>query len=304
MLQSIALSCMRQLGRMRWLRRGLRERAIRALQRALVPADTHFRTRLGAFEYSGQLNNLIDWNVHFYGIYEPELVALFEHVASQSNSCAVDVGANVGHHSLILSRLFKTVEAFEPWAKVRERLAQHIQRNKITNVRVHPVALGATDSVQPFFVPPDSNLGQGSLMRGHTAAAQTTPIEVTVRRADQYLASIEAKDPSLVKIDVEGYEGQVLQGMQATLKRARPIVIFELSDSTRKLLKSRGDLETLFPPAYFLFSIAFRQVVLGLFERTNIQLLNLDFSSFSGNAIAIPGERATQFSGLIPQALP
>lgn len=297
MIQSPLLTFARFIGGMTWLRRGIRERVIRLLRRlARAPQGMRFKVTLTDFDYEGTLDNFIDWNVYFYGIYEPEIVALFAMAAQGSPQCALDVGANVGHHSLLLSRLFRRVEAFEPWNRVRERLKGHLARNRIGNVSVHPMALGSASSSAPFYVPTDSNLGQGSLVPGHVAANGLANDSVSVERGDDYLSAQSIPNPGLVKIDVEGYEAEVLKGLRATLEKARPVVIFELSATTKKQIRSADELQVLFPAGYDFYATRARRVVLGIFEQPRVLALALDFPTHDGNVLAIPVERRGQFA--------
>jgi len=176
----------------------------------------------------------VDWYMLFRGDYEPQMRGLFQ-VLTHAGSVAVDVGANVGAHTLTLSRLVGPsgrVLAFEPNPIVRTRLARNLAINSIRNVVVHACALGSADCRMPLMVPAvDSaeaaNPGMSSLV------ALDTPhdlVEVEVTSLDAVVNASGLRRLDLVKIDVQGYEMSVLEGMRAQIERFAPAIIFEYED--------------------------------------------------------------------------
>ena len=70
-----------------------------------------------------------------------------------------DVGANVGQHTLFMSKHSDEVISFELFEPVRTKLLQKLEENKIRNVRVFPIGLGARDEDLAFSSPTGDNLG-------------------------------------------------------------------------------------------------------------------------------------------------
>jgi len=135
-----------------------------------------------------------------------------------------DVGANIGYISQHFAQpRFRVgeIHAFEPNPMVRKTLETLFERHP--RVRIHPVALGEQDMQREIHVCPHSS-AEGSLVRDVPGA---TPISIEVRRADTYRIENRLPAPNVVKIDVEGFEPQVLAGMQKTIFETRPIVFFE-----------------------------------------------------------------------------
>lgn len=285
----VYLRLLRWFGRLRWLRRGIRERVIRFAVKVGGDYDHQFNVDLFGYSYAGSLKNLLDWNIYFYETYEQEILDLIKHLAACGpGQVFLDVGANLGHHSLFASRHFSKVLAFEPYPPVRARLLDVVKQNSIGNIAVHGAGLGSATAEVSFFAPPDTNLGSGSF-RPQYSELNTPYALLQVVVGDEYLKDkINAVD--VIKIDVEGYESEVLKGLRLTLERYRPGVILELSDSTVKQMGSSSGLLDLFPDGYRTFYIQSRELRGWLFERPGLRLSALD-SLREGNALVIPTER-------------
>jgi FkbM family methyltransferase len=128
-------------------------------------------------------------------------------LALTKDSVVVDIGANIGAMARIFAKRAKVVHAFEP----SPRALEYLRLNAEENVIVHPVALSDHSGVGLF--EERESLDRSSL--------SDHGVEVPVRTLD----SFDLK-PDLIKIDVEGFEPEVLRGARETLQRS-PILLFE-----------------------------------------------------------------------------
>ena len=265
------MNALQMLGRQHWIRRGVRERVLRQFapveRMAPIPFDVPFFGKT----YRGRLNSLVDWNVFFYGCYEREILMLMRDILAP-NSVFVDVGANVGHHTLFAAPLCAHVHAFEPFASVRAAMREKLTLNRIGNVTVYDCGLGESTAELPFFAPTTdlANQASGSFVPWHSPqnpAAGALPI----RRGDDCLRDLTRLD--LVKIDVEGYERSVLAGLRETIDRLRPSVLFEYSCSTRRDMPTLDAMRAMFPEGYTLHGVGRAQAVLGVFSRGGYHLM-------------------------------
>ncbi|MEK7613199.1 MAG: FkbM family methyltransferase [Patescibacteria group bacterium] len=133
------------------------------------------------------------------------------------NSVVADVGANVGIVAIPLARVAKEVHCFEPIPRNLELLRRNVELNSLTNVFIHPYALGDKQEILSFFEEDKGNAGTY-----RWGSKGTVPVEV--RTLDSFNLHINA-----MKIDVQGMESKVLGGVQKTIKTCAPIVLFELS---------------------------------------------------------------------------
>jgi FkbM family methyltransferase len=155
-----------------------------------------------------------------------------------------DVGANIGYVSLSLSKQVGPtgrVIAFEPVPRNTDLLRANIRDNKINNVSVYDAAASNTRGEATIRFA--ENLATASLT-WHRDNASATSITVKTVAIDEMVAAGEIGNPAFVKIDVEGAENLVLEGMGKTLAAARPVLFVECSDAGREtawhLLREQG----------------------------------------------------------------
>lgn len=143
---------------------------------------------------------------------------------------ALDIGANVGQFALALQTILPEIRlySFEPlpecFAQLQRRMAG-ARRFAAFNLGVGDRA-GRLTFEQNEFTPSSSFLQMAEAHRtAFPFTRATQSVEVEVRRLDDLAAQLELREPFLVKIDVQGYEDRVLQGGEATLRRAEVILI-------------------------------------------------------------------------------
>lgn len=246
------LRILRLFGHFAWLPTGLRTRIVR---RFCDPESTQailFDVPFFGYRYKGRLDRFIDWHVYFLGSYEAgELACLRDlYMLRPGGQSFIDVGANVGHHSLFASRFAFQVHSFEPWDVARRELELRVLSNQIVNIVVHPVALGSRDEVREYFAPTGANTGTGSFLVEHAPSRNKPGGELRVVHGDSYFSSHGISHVGLIKLDVEGWERFVLEGLAGTLARDHPIVFMEFSSTTQQYIAGPSQLLSLFPNGY------------------------------------------------------
>jgi FkbM family methyltransferase len=135
---------------------------------------------------------------------------------------SVDVGSNTGKWTYYLSKVSARVISFEPTFllfKLNKKLFSNIK--KITTFNF---ALGSVNASAIIRVP-DSNLDEASVGKKFNSQMQISTESVRIVRGDKILKN---KKIDLIKIDVEGYEVEVLRGLQTTIKNKIPVLIVEI----------------------------------------------------------------------------
>lgn len=149
-----------------------------------------------------------------------------------------DVGANIGVYSLIVAGQAKPIRAFafEPHPQTFLLLQENIRLNKLNaHISCVQVALGDKDGFVQFTDKagnPENHILDESIEGG---------LEVEIRRADDFCEK-ERICPQVLKIDVEGFENQVLAGFGASLSKVQIIFIecWNLPVTTRILCEQSG----------------------------------------------------------------
>ena len=178
----------------------------------LAPLDDYMGR---AIYYSGDLDRKITWVCS-------RLV--------RPGDTVLDIGANLGLVTLILSSLVGEtgqVHAFEPIPALQENIVRSAEKNGVSNITVHRMALGNETRMQELSVPP-GHAGRASFV-SERQNAQDTKIAVPVERLSTVLARESIGAIRLIKIDVEGFEAEVLRGAIECFSKTPPdAIVFEL----------------------------------------------------------------------------
>jgi FkbM family methyltransferase len=194
---------------------------------------------------------------------------LFRHLPCDQQQC-LDIGANIGNHTLFFSRFFARVIAFEPNPIACTLLNLNLSLNGVSNVEVHTVGLSNAAGTAHLSVCRD-NLGASRLR--HLAERSpaflsrvASDVEIKLVRGDSI---IDSRMPvGFVKIDVEGHECEGLQGIAETIGRDRPVIMVEQ-------LASSMDAETGRPGvAGFLEALGYRPFEIRRTDRSRVNLVN------------------------------
>jgi len=142
----------------------------------------------------------------------------------------LDIGAHVGRWAVRASQYFATVVAFEPSPMTNAVLRRNIELNKLSNIKVLQVALGEQDREEKLYF--YNARGHDSLLGVHPVVDQTPQrsVDVITRRLDTIVGihGLHLTKRSMVKIDTEGYEIQVLEGARQTIVQSHPRLLVEV----------------------------------------------------------------------------
>lgn len=164
----------------------------------------------------------IELSLFHTGTYEKGILN-FIRKTFNSQTAFIDVGANIGLFSLYVKKYFPTatIHAFEAHPQTVEILKQNFSLNSINHEGIHPHALGAFKGKVHISNEDRTNRGGASIVQ-----SSSNCFEIDCSTLDDI--SIDKK-VGIIKIDVEGFELQVLQGAQRTIETDQPILIIEIS---------------------------------------------------------------------------
>jgi FkbM family methyltransferase len=181
-------------------------------------------TRLGD-RFEVDLSSFLEWQLFAFGTFEGHFAELFGQLVRPGDRC-LDVGANVGVHTIRLAKLAGPsgqVLSFEPDPGLAGRARGNVGLNGLTNVEVIEAAAADRAASAVLYRPgtADTNRGRASLLHHAYLTGQTQ--EVATVTIDEVCPGPVA----LIKIDVEGAEAAVVAGAAGTIARDRPAIIFE-----------------------------------------------------------------------------
>lgn len=204
-------------------------------------------------------NDKIGSLIQSHGNYEREVLGCIETLTRQldiSDGLAIDVGANIGNHTLYLSRIFKCVMAFEPSKSLNFVLKANVIRNKRDNIEVFCCGLGSENGRALVNELSSEHTGMVELI---ALTDEDNADAVNVYKGDS-LVFDKGIPVKFVKIDVEGMEVSVLQGMKKCIERDKPFIAFE----SRCLAEGRSVIDCLVDMGYQNFyEVAASRVCIG-----------------------------------------
>ena len=164
------------------------------------------------------------------GRWESHIAKLLDRY-TKPNTNAIDIGAFIGTHTLTLSDSVKNgkVYSFEPQPWAYEAIKSSLKKNKITNVILKN--LGVSDKKNMIKFCSDSTGGSTICYEKNKKLEKWKYVyNIDIISID----SLKLKNVSMIKIDVEGHELNVLRGLKNTIKKNKPNIIIEVWNKKRK----------------------------------------------------------------------
>ena len=166
-------------------------------------------------DYDNHFPRMLDKSILKYGIARYQWLARDAAIdACVQKRICIDIGANVGLWSCDLVKSFDHVIAFEPVAEFIECFKKNVTGS---NYVIEPVALGRTESLI------EMNIVQGNTGHSHIDPASVGKGSIPLKTLDSY----NYENVDLIKIDVEGFEEEILAGAMQTILRNKPVIVVE-----------------------------------------------------------------------------
>jgi FkbM family methyltransferase len=156
------------------------------------------------------------------GTFEPETAAILD-AELKPGDAFIDIGANEGVFSAHAGRIVGAsgkVIAVEPQQRLREVIETNLRLNDLGQAVVFSRAVGeASGVVKDFKLYPEMNSGASSFVRGPRSGAKRVPVQFV--SPEDILAEAKVDHADLVKVDVEGYEGRVIDALLPLIRAGR-----------------------------------------------------------------------------------
>jgi FkbM family methyltransferase len=290
---------LRKIGSSRYVRLGVRRRIVNLFRSLDQIERKPFVVEYCGCRYEGDAANAQDWHVFYFGGYELKerdvIAAVLRSIAAP---VALDIGANVGAHTIAMSRYASEIHAFEPEPTLAKRLTDRIGTLTHNNVTVHQIGLSDRSGVQTYYFDAEGrNSGVGSFIGSHVGAPASK--QLPLARGDDLFAS---RTVDFVKLDVEGFESRVLKGMRETLNSQQPILMMEITSTAHREIDAQGGLSALLPFDYDCYEICNPIYVLGVFQITGFNLKRVHEPAprkFSYNVLIVPKRRASSVASAL-----
>lgn len=190
---------------------------------------------------------------------------------------AVDIGANIGNHSVFFSNHFDLVLSFEPNPKTFQLLK--VNSTLSNNIRVFPIGCSSAEGKQRGRVS-SGNLGDASL---HSSPG-AIEVEFYLAALDQLIPDYQHEEIDFIKLDIEGHELEALRGAQKILENF-PVVAFEQHGLGEYDFWHSEIVAFLQHKGYLNFYALTDQTPLAGVSRRGASLLNAVFTLVTGRRI-------------------
>jgi FkbM family methyltransferase len=175
------------------------------------------------------LDKGVEESIFRTGTYERGTLSVIQNVLKPGDRF-VDIGANVGLMTLVAAKTIGAggrVDSFEPLPEIRRLLELSIEQNRFSNIFLHELALGSAPSRMAIHRHPEVNRGSASLA---WTSQENDSLDICLETLDRTIYNLSSQPIAMMKIDVEGWELEVLRGGISTLAREpQPVLCIEFS---------------------------------------------------------------------------
>ena len=236
-------------------------------------------------------DTFVSRSLELYGEYSAAETDIFQQIV-RPGATVVEVGANLGSHTIMLARACSPglLYAFEPQQRVFQLLCANVVQNQLTNVRLFPEAVGESEGWARIPI-----LDYAAAGNFGGVAVTSLPGNEGERTADATrvitLDALNLGRCDVLKIDVEGWEVQVLRGGRDLIRRSRPVIYLENDRASHQ-----GELIAMLDAAGY----ASYWHIAPLFRPDNFNRRTDDiFPGVAGlNMLCVPGDRPISVGGL------
>jgi len=242
---------------------------------------------------------------------EPWMIKVLQVVIPITNGTFVDIGANIGQTLLKLKSVSDQVEyvGFEPNPNCIFYLNRLIENNKFRNTHLIPVGISTDTYIgQLFFYFNDTVDASASILEDFRTESKIERSEyISIYSFPKLKQSLSLTKISILKIDVEGAELEVLESFEEDIVDSQPVILMEIlpvyGDENKKRLDRQIEIERLFRKwGYYLHRIIRQHDK--LVEISQINEIGIHSDLNSCDYIAIPGSRLSDFKASYLQNQP
>ena len=190
------------------------------------------RVERNSISYELDLSDVVDHAI-FFELTETSRTKLYSLL--KKSMTVFDIGANMGDTALNFSKITGekgVIYAFEPDNINFTRATKNIQLNSVTNILLQNIGLGNVNQTLKLYKVNSGNQGMNRILSDQINIPYS---EIKVRKLDDFIDDNQINKIDLIKIDVEGYEMNVLNGGIRALKKLTPILFIEINDANLKL---------------------------------------------------------------------
>jgi FkbM family methyltransferase len=164
-----------------------------------------------------------------YGLHEKNLLEFIFSILPKKykRGICIDVGANIGNHSLFFSNYYDEIHAFEPVSSTFKALELNVLINGLfSKIKTYNIALSSINSRLRFFEDHSGDIGRSKIAsQDEIKPKETIEYIIQTLKGDKYFSG--STNINIIKIDAEGHETNVIKGLSKSISLNHPIILFE-----------------------------------------------------------------------------
>lgn len=234
-------------------------------------------TTVNGINFRLDLSDLVAWFV-YWGFSERSRNSLY--ALAKESDVVFDIGANMGDVTLNMAKIVGEtgkVFAFEPYHETFEKLRRNYELNTFDNIELIESALAEKKGMVQMVRMDEHNSGMNRVASGNSDSSSAF---IKTTSLDEFVETNRIEKISLIKIDVEGFEMNVLRGARRTLQQLRPSLFIEIDDNN---LRGQGASSVELLDFLKTFGYSFQHAESGSVIDTTADLSNMHF-----DIIALP----------------
>ncbi|QKF94634.1 methyltransferase FkbM [Fadolivirus algeromassiliense] len=231
------------------------------------------KTYMGFEIFTHGMKDYISNIINCYGCWEPNItkyiIELFKK-DTESNKIIFDVGSNIGYYSILFSFLDNNskIHSFEPLKINYEIIEKTIKHNNIKNITLNKYCIGDKDNEKLYLSFEGNNIDVNSNIGG-THIVKKSSTETYGMTLDTYIEDNNINQIFLMKVDIEGYEPNLIKGAMKSLKnRIFKYIIIEITPKFCDFNVCKDIINTIITNEYICYD-------LGLMEGGHIDMVIL-----------------------------
>ena len=225
----------------------------------LYKIDSLRFTKKNGINYALDISDYQHWIIYF-GITKDDPIGLFELV--QKGDTIIDIGSNIGQTAMTFAKIAgeqSMVYGFEPDPVNYSKAMENLKLNSFKNIEILNLGLGSKSEELNLKINSPLNRGGNRIDKNKTKDSFIIKVEML----DSLFENKKIKKIDLIKIDVEGFELEVLKGASSIIRNFKPKMFIEVDDTN---LKEQGSsakdlIEYLYTFDYFIVNSETKEIV-------------------------------------------
>ena len=185
----------------------------------------------GNISWKLDLSEGIDLSIYIFGNFEKDLIKIIENLSDKKNFDIIDIGANVGVHTLQFAKVFEhsCIYSIEPTDFAFKKLKENVDLNSLLKKKISLYQYFISEKKLPSEIYSSWNLSSEEKTHNFHKGILKSTINSQVISLEDFINQNNITQDIIIKCDVDGYELDVFKSGENYLRKNKPEIIMELA---------------------------------------------------------------------------